>query len=117
MGRAATGTSVGSSTSPAQALPSSQASSRISRIRWRTRTTRVLSTDGIARFALPGATRTYARVTLRRNRSERPILRSGVVRTRDGKPARDPDLIRPDHGGAHGGGDAGGAHGGDHGGH
>jgi plastocyanin len=84
------------------------------RYRWRTRTTHVLGTAGSASFTLPGSTRTYARVVLRRAKGERAILRSAVVRTRDGKPAGDPDLIRPDYGGSHGGGGHDGAGGGGH---
>ncbi len=82
------------------------------RYRWRNRKTHVLSAQGMASFTLPGATRTYARVVLRRAKGERPIVHSDVVRTRDGKPAGDPDQIRPDHGGSHGGGEehGGGAH-------
>ena len=32
------------------------------------------------------------------------LAHSGIVRTRNGKPARDPDTIRPEHGGGHGSG-------------
>jgi hypothetical protein len=80
--------------------------------RWRARKSRPLAADGMAFFSLPGATRSYARVVLRRAKGERTVTRSPVVRTRDGKPARDPDLIRPGYGG-HGGGHGDGGTGGD----
>jgi len=79
------------------------------RYRWRARETHVLTARGKARFTLPGSARTHARVVLRRAKGERPFVSSAVVRTRDGRPAGDPSLIRPDYGAGHGGvGDAGG---------
>jgi hypothetical protein len=76
--------------------------------RWRGRRTVRLDASGGAVFTLHGATRTYARVALRRAPGARVLVRSGVIRTRDGKPAGDPDLIVPQHGGGHGGAQPGG---------
>jgi plastocyanin len=84
--------------------------------RWRGRRTAKLDADGMAAFTLPGSTRTYARVVLRRSKGGTALATSGVVRSRNGKPARDPDTIRPAHGGGHGSGGGEGA-GGGHGGH
>ena len=82
--------------------------------RWRGRKSAKLDGEGMAAFTLPGSTRTFARVTLRRAKGGPVLAHSGVVRTRNGKPARDPDTIRPEHGGGHGpgGGEPAGGHGG-----
>lgn len=85
--------------------------------RWRSRQSVKLDAQGMAAFTLPGATRTVARVALRRRRATAVLTHSGIVRTRDGKPARDPDTIAPAHGGHGPGGDGrssgdGGGHGG-----
>jgi plastocyanin len=70
--------------------------------RWRAGRTVRLDAHGTASFTLPGRTRTRARVALRRARGSVALVHSGVVTTRDGKPAGDPDLIAPEHGAAHG---------------
>ena len=65
---------------------------------------------GKAMFMLP-ARRTYARVALRRGRGGPALVRSGVVKSWNGRAAQDPDTIMPPmtgmHGGDHGGGEGG----------
>jgi len=85
--------------------------------RWRGKQTVKLDAEGMAAFTLPGATRTVARVALRRKKGAAVLAHSTVVRTRNGKPARDPDTIRPAHGGGHGSGGEEPAHPGGHDGH
>lgn len=70
--------------------------------RWRARRTMRLDAHGMATFTLSSRVRTRARVALRRARGAVALVHSGVVRTRDGRPALDPDLIVPEHGGVHG---------------
>ena len=70
--------------------------------RWRARRTVRLDAHGTATFTLPAGVRTRARVALRRARGAVALVHSGVVRTRDGRPALDPDLIVPEHGTGHG---------------
>ena len=74
------------------------------RYRWlRGRSVR-LGDDGMATFRLPAKTRTYVRVALRPRGGHGPALvRSHVLRTSDGRTARDPDLIAPPGPGHHGG--------------
>jgi plastocyanin len=85
--------------------------------RWRGKQTAKLGAEGMAAFTLPGSTRTVARVALRRRKGAAVLAHSGILRTRNGKPARDPDTIKPAHGGGHGpGGEEPADHGG-HGGH
>jgi len=74
--------------------------------RWRRTRTVTLDVHGSAWFTLPGATRAYARVTLRRRPGAAALVHSGVVTTHDGRPARDPeDRLTPAYGGqgGHGG--------------
>jgi hypothetical protein len=82
--------------------------------RWRGKQAVKLDGEGMAAFTLPGSTRTVARVALRRRKGGAVLAYSGIVRTRNGKPARDPDTITPAHGGHGSGGEdpAGGGHGG-----
>jgi plastocyanin len=75
--------------------------------RWRARRTVRLDAHGTATFTLPAGVRTRARVALRRARGAVALVHSDVVRTRDGRPALDPDLIVPEHGAGHGAPDAG----------
>jgi len=84
------------------------------RYRWRPYKAVALGADGMAEFSVPPGRRTFARVALRRAKGGPVLAHSGVVRTRNGKPARDPDTIRPEHGGGHGpgGGEPAGGHGG-----
>ncbi len=65
--------------------------------RWRGKQTVKLDAEGMASFTLPGSTRTFARVALRRKKGAAVLAYSGVVRTRNGKPARRPghDQARP----------------------
>ena len=82
------------------------------RFRWRDRARVRLDARGRAGFALP-ARRTYARVALRRSPTGPALVRSGVVKTWNGRAAQDPDAIMPPMSGGHGGGhggDAGGGH-------
>jgi len=72
--------------------------------RWRGKQVVKLDAEGMASFTLPGSTRTFARVALRRKKGATVLAYSGIVRTRNGKPAGDPDLIKPAHGGGHGSG-------------
>ena len=73
--------------------------------RWRSHRTVKLDRHGAAAFRLPASRRTYARVALKRERSGPALVRSGVVKLWNGRPARDPDGITPPtpHGGGHGG--------------
>jgi plastocyanin len=73
--------------------------------RWRSRRTVKLDSHGAAAFRLPASRRTYARVTLRRERGGPALVRSGVVKVWNGRAAGDPDAIAPPapHGGGHGG--------------
>ena len=83
--------------------------------RWRGKRTAKLDGEGMASFTLPASTRTFARVALRRIKGGPVLAHSAVVRTRNGTPARDPDTIKPAHGGHGSGGEepaAGGGHGG-----
>jgi plastocyanin len=73
--------------------------------RWRSHRTVKLDSHGAAAFRLPKSRRAYARVSLKRSRVGPPLVRSGVVKLWNGRPARDPDAITPPapHGGGHGG--------------
>jgi plastocyanin len=73
--------------------------------RWRARRSVKLDSHGAAAFRLPSSRRTYARVTLARQRSGPALVRSHVVKLWNGRRARDPDAITPPapHGGGHGG--------------
>jgi plastocyanin len=77
------------------------------RYRWRARRTVALDAHGGAAFRVPRRARTYARVTLRRRGARRgpALVASRVLRTSDGRAARDPDTISPpgSGGGGHGG--------------
>jgi hypothetical protein len=74
------------------------------RYRWRTHATVALDSGGAAAFRLPASRRAYARVALRRRRGGPALVRSGVVKLWNGRPARDPDAIAPADGGGHAGG-------------
>jgi plastocyanin len=81
--------------------------------RWRARRSRPIR-DGAAMFML-GARRSYVRVALRRGADGPALVRSGVVKSWNGRPAQDPDSIVPPVAGHHGGGgdeDGSGGHGG-----
>jgi plastocyanin len=62
-----------------------------------------LAGDGHARFRVPAARRTFARVALSRSRRGPALVYSGVVKLPTGRAARDPDLIAPPGGGHDGG--------------
>jgi plastocyanin len=85
--------------------------------RWRGRKAVRLDAQGKASFTLPASTRTFARVALRRKKGATTLAYSGIVRTRNGRPAGDPDLIRPAHGGHGSGGERPAGGDGGHGGH
>jgi plastocyanin len=83
------------------------------RYRWRAHRTVQLDRHGAAAFKLRPGIRTYARVSLRRGARGPALVSSHVLRTSDGRTARDPDTSAPPGGGGHhDGGDAGGGHGG-----
>ena len=65
------------------------------RYRWRTSRTVALDAHGAATFRLPASLRTYARVSLRRRAGGPALAHSAVLRTSDGRTARDPDAIGP----------------------
>jgi plastocyanin len=72
------------------------------RYRWRAHRTVKLDAHGGATFRLPASLRTYARVSLRRRARGPSLAHSAVLRTSDGRTARDPDAIAtpaPAHGG------------------
>ena len=63
--------------------------------RWRAHRSIKLDSHGAATFRLPAARRSFARVSLRRHRGGPALARSGVVKLRNGRAARDPDTIAP----------------------
>jgi plastocyanin len=65
------------------------------RYRWRAHRAVKLDAHGGATFRLPASLRTYARVSLRRRARGPALVRSQVLRTSDGRVARDPDIIAP----------------------
>jgi plastocyanin len=69
------------------------------RYRWRSARSVKLDSHGAASFRLPASSRSFARVALRRKRGGPALVRSGVVKLRNGRHAADPDTITPhDHG-------------------
>jgi plastocyanin len=72
------------------------------RYRWRAHRTVKLDAHGGATFRVPASLRTYARVVLRRRARGPALVHSRVLRTSDGRAARDPDAIAPP-GSEHGG--------------
>jgi plastocyanin len=82
------------------------------RYRWRVDRAVKLDEHGGATFRLRRGVRTYVRVSLRRRAHGPALVSSHVLRTSDGRAARDPDTIAPPGGGGGHGGDGG--HGGPH---
>jgi plastocyanin len=78
------------------------------RYRWRPQRTVKLDDHGAAAFRLRRGLRTYARVSLRRRAGGPALVSSHVLRTSDGRTARDPDTIMPPGGGHHDAGGSGG---------
>jgi plastocyanin len=65
------------------------------RYRWRSARSVKLDSHGAASFRLPASSRSFARVALRRRRGGPALVRSGVVKLRNGRHAADPDTITP----------------------
>ena len=77
--------------------------------RWRSTRRVKLDAQGSASFRLPAARRSLARVALSRTPRGPVLVRSGTVKLRTGRAARDPDTIAPSMPGGHH--DGGGGHG------
>ena len=71
------------------------------RFRWRSTRRVKLDSQGSASFRLPAARRSLARVALSRTPRGPVLVRSGTVKLRTGRAARDPDTIAPSMPGGH----------------